>query len=53
MNKFKEWLSKGDGGYTPYEPYVTNKDLLCISIVTLILSVMIIIGCYLNKFYTL
>jgi len=53
MKKFKEWLNKGDGGYTPYEPYITNRDILCMSIGTLIISGIIILGCYLSKFYYL
>ncbi len=26
--KLKEWLDKGEGGYSWYEPYVTNRDLV-------------------------
>jgi hypothetical protein len=45
----KQWLDKGDGGEW-YEPYVTNKDLLTIAILTLIMSSTIIFGTYLiNK----
>ena len=53
MKKIKEWLNKGDGGYTPYEPYITNRDIMMMSIVTLIVSGIIIIGCYLSEFYYL
>jgi len=51
MENFKEWLNKGDGGYTPYEPYITNRDILRMSIGTIIVSVIIILGCYISKFY--
>jgi hypothetical protein len=50
--KIKEWLNKGDGGEW-YEPYVTNRDLIIIGLITLIVSGIIILGCYLSKFYYL
>ena len=50
--KIKEWLNKGDGGEW-YEPYVTNRDLIIIGLITLIVSGIIILGCCLSKFYYL
>jgi hypothetical protein len=41
-----EWLNKGDGG-SWYEPYVTNKDLVLISFVTILSCAIIILGCIL------
>ena len=40
----KKWLDKGDGGQW-YEPYVTNRDLIYIGILTTMVSCVIIIGC--------
>ena len=52
--KLKEWLDKGEGGYSWYEPYVTNRDLVIIGIITAIVSGIIITGCWLlSKFYYL
>jgi hypothetical protein len=45
--KLTNWLNKGDGGYSPYEPYLTNKDLLIITTITLLGSASIITGCIL------
>jgi hypothetical protein len=51
--KLKEWLDKGEGGEW-YEPYVTNRDLVFIGIITAIVSSIIITGCWLlSKFYYL
>lgn len=50
-NKFISWLNKGHGGYTPYEPYITNRDILWINIGTLIICGIIILGCYLIKLF--
>jgi len=44
--KLKEWLDKGEGGYSWYEPYVTNRDLVVIGIITTIVSIIIITGCW-------
>ena len=43
--KFKQWLDKSDGGQW-YEPYVTNRDIIYIGIITLIVSGTIILGCW-------
>ena len=43
--KLKEWLDKGEGGEW-YEPYVTNRDLVMIGIITTIVSIIIITGCW-------
>ena len=49
--KFKDWLDKGEGGEW-YEPYITNRDLVIIGAITLIVSGIIILGCWvLSKFY--
>jgi hypothetical protein len=51
--KLKEWLDKGEGGEW-YEPYVTNRDLVFIGIITAIVCGIIITGCWvLSKFYYL
>lgn len=51
--KLNEWLDKGEGGEW-YEPYVTNRDLVMIGIITTIVSSIIIGGCWiLSKFYYL
>ena len=51
--KLKEWLDKGEGGEW-YEPYVTNRDLVFIGIITTIVCGIIITGCWvLSKFYYL
>jgi len=42
---FQDWLNKGDGGLTPYEPYVTNRDLLFIFGACILVSLIILIGC--------
>jgi len=44
--KLKDWLDKGEGGYSWYEPYVTNRDLVFIGIITTIVSIIIITGCW-------
>jgi hypothetical protein len=44
MRKVQEWLNKGEGGEW-YEPYVTNRDLVIIGIITSIACSIIIIGC--------
>ena len=49
-NKFISWLDKGEGGYF-YEPYVTNRDLLWISLGTLLICGIIILGCYSINLY--
>jgi hypothetical protein len=43
-NKIKKWLDKGEGGQF-YEPYVTNGDVIILMMLTMIVSVMIILGC--------
>jgi hypothetical protein len=49
--KFKEWLDKGEGGQW-YEPYVTNRDLLFVGIITAIgCSIIITAGWVISKFY--
>ena len=45
-NKFRNCLDKGDGGEW-YEPYVTNRDVLWISLGTLIICGIIILAFYL------
>ena len=45
MKKIKNRLDKGDGGEW-YEPYITNRDMIYIGIITLILSSIIIFGCW-------
>lgn len=45
--KIISWLNKGDGGYTPYEPYITNRDMIWINIGTLIVCGIIMIAGYL------
>lgn len=51
--KFKEWLDKGEGGEW-YEPYVTNRDLVFIGMITTIVCAMFITCCWvLSKFYYL
>ena len=45
INKIKQWLNKGEGGQF-YEPYVTNRDVLQIIILTIITCTSIIMGCY-------
>ena len=45
INKIKQWFNKGEGGQF-YEPYITNRDVLQITILTIITSTLIIIGCY-------
>ena len=42
--KLKEWLDKGEGGEW-YEPYVINRDLIMIGIITAIVGGIIIIEC--------
>jgi hypothetical protein len=44
MKKILKWLNKGDGGEW-YEPYVTNKDMVHICLITIIVSTIIIFGC--------
>ena len=44
-DKFEQWLDKSDGGEW-YEPYVTNTDIIYIGIITLIVSGIIILGCW-------
>ena len=48
--KLKNWFDKGDGGNF-YEPYVTNKDVLFIYALTLIVCGIMILGCYLINLY--
>jgi hypothetical protein len=43
--RFEQWLDKGDGGQG-YEPYVTNRDTIYIGIITLIVSGIMILGCW-------
>lgn len=43
--KIAEWLNIGEGGEW-YEPHITNRDLIYICIITLILSVIIIFSCW-------
>jgi hypothetical protein len=43
----KQWLDQGDGGEW-YEPYVTNRDLVMIAIITVVASLIIIFGAYLT-----
>ena len=53
MKKINKWLDKGDGGEW-YDPYVTNRDIIFIGIITVIISGVIIFGCrILSKFYYL
>jgi hypothetical protein len=47
--KLKEWLNKGEGGEW-YEPYVTNKDLVFISAITIMVSAMLIGALWLLRF---
>jgi hypothetical protein len=52
--KLKQWLARGDGGYSWYEPYITNRDVLFIGIITAIGCSIIISGCWvLSKYYYL
>ena len=44
VEKIKKWLDKGEGGQF-YEPYVTNGDVIILMMLTMIVSVMIILGC--------
>jgi hypothetical protein len=54
LKEFEEWLDKGDGGYSWYEPYLTNRELVWIGIGTAIVCGIIITGCWLlSKFYYL
>jgi hypothetical protein len=46
-NKIKKWLDKGEGGQF-YEPYITNGDTTLIAILTILFSILIILGCYLT-----
>ena len=48
--RLNDWLERGGGGEW-YEPYVTNRDLLIISIITIIVSLIIILGCWITKYY--
>jgi hypothetical protein len=49
--KLKYWLDKGEGGEW-YEPYITNKDLVIVGIITATVCSVIITGCWvLSKFY--
>jgi hypothetical protein len=48
-NKFRNWLDKGYGGEWYEQPYVTNRDVLWISLWTLIICGIIILRCYLNN----
>jgi len=48
MRKVQEWINKGDGGEW-YEPYITNKILILIAIITLITCSIIVIGCLIFK----
>lgn len=49
INKIKQWLNKGEGGEF-YEPYVTNRGVLQIMIITIIANILIGLGCYLTTF---
>lgn len=42
--KKENWLDKGDGGEW-FEPYVTNRDIVYITIITIIGCLIIILGC--------
>ena len=44
--KYIDWLNKGDGGYTPYEPYITNRDIISLMAGTFFICGIIIFGCY-------
>ena len=47
--KLKEWLDRGEGGEW-YEPYVTNRDLVFISVITLMVGAVVVGGCWLVSF---
>jgi len=47
LNKIKKWLDKGEGGKW-FEPYVTNIDVILITILTILFSALIILVCYLT-----
>lgn len=49
INKIKQWLNKGEGGEF-YESYVTNRGVLQIMTITIIVSTFIVLGCYLTTF---
>lgn len=44
--RLKEWLDKGEGGEW-FEPYVTNRDWVFIYSIVLLISLVIIGGCFL------
>ena len=48
--KKENWLDKGDGGEW-YEPYVTNRDIVTIFWIAIIVSLIIILGCTIIKYY--
>lgn len=43
IKSIKHWLNKSDGGEW-FEPYVTNKDITIIILLTIIVSSIIIFG---------
>ena len=43
IKPIKHWLNKSDGGQW-FEPYITNKDVVVILLLTLIVSCIIIFG---------
>ena len=47
LNKIKQWLDKGSGGKW-FEPYVTNKDIILITVLTVLFGALIILGFYLT-----
>lgn len=47
LNKIKQWLDKGGGGEW-FEPYVTNKDIILITVLTVLFGTLIILGFYLT-----
>jgi hypothetical protein len=47
LNKIKQWLDKG-GGEEWFEPYVTNKDIILITVLTFLFGALIILGFYLT-----
>ena len=46
----RKWLNKGEGGEW-YEPYVSNRDLVFIGLLTLVVSLIIIGGCLILNSY--
>ena len=44
--KIREWLDKGRGGYSWYEPYITNRDLVIMGLISTLVGGIIITGCW-------